>query len=467
MRSSDSAELSWGANNMPINPIVMDYLLKKNKKPDPLAMTPTPIPPSSNFDVAESSSPMAMKGNLPTPPVEPNPFALTLDDVNRPGLTETMFDTPAPDAEPPQMADVAPIMPPAAMPSKPAQIAATPEPTPEIPPVPAPQAKESPFKGSLSVIGKALAGYADARNAGIDKKSNFLETLQNNNRQAEVEGREKVKFDQEQSTIKNASDPKSPESRFAQSYMAKLTGRKPAEFKDFSYQRAKELLPTVEKAWAAEEAMETRKATQAAAHNTKHDSDQDRLEHNAIQAVQSLRGDKSLADAESKRDAAITVHQTIQNLKEQKRMPSKLEYYDLLGQMWKARTGSAPTDQAIKDLDSTTFKGDLGKAITYISGQTAPATTEGVLNNIQSFAEDSGRMADRLHAGYMKTHLIKPSGLDDDRWAPIASTGRGISFDEAVRKGAGNGNEVRRKTADGRIIVYDALTKKPLREETL
>lgn len=32
---------------------------------------------------------------------------------------------------------------------------------------------------------------------------------------------------------------------------------------------------------------------------------------------------------------------------------------------------------------------------------------------------------------------------------------------------SGGSNEVRRKTADGRIIVYDAVTKKPLREETV
>lgn len=446
---------------MPTNPIVLDYLLKKKQGLDPFA--------PSNFDVSESSSPMATKGMLPAPAAAPSPFKLTMDDITRPSLSDQLLNpaAPPPPAEPPQMPVDAPAPAPAPMASKPAETSMMPPIPAAGPAAPAPQPKDDPLKGGLSALAQGLAAYADASNAGIGQKSEFFKNMKEGNRQAELEGREKIKFDQEQSAIKNASDPTSPESKFAQSYMAKLTGRKVGEFKEFSYQRAKELLPTVEKAWAAQEAMETRKATQMAAHNTKHDSDQDRLEHNAIQSVQSLRGDKSLADAESKRDAAITVHQTIQNLKEQKRMPSKLEYYDLLGQMWKARTGTAPTDQAIKDLDSSTFKGDLGKAITYITGQTAPATTEGVLNNIQAFAEDSGRMADRLHAGYMKTHLIKPSGLDDDRWTPIASTGRGISFDEAVRKGAGNANEVRRKTADGRVIVYDALTKKPLREEKL
>lgn len=164
----------------------------------------------------------------------------------------------------------------------------------------------------------------------------------------------------------------------------------------------------------------------------KYQQEQDRLEQNAMTRTASLRGDKSLSDAESKRDASITVYNTISKIKGENRMPSKLEYYDLLGQMWKARTGASPTDQALKDLDSKTFKGDIGRAYTYITGNTAPATTQQVLDNIQSFARDSGEQADQFHGGYMRTHLLKPKGLAEDRWNPIATTGRGLSFKEAT-----------------------------------
>lgn len=163
------------------------------------------------------------------------------------------------------------------------------------------------------------------------------------------------------------------------------------------------------------------------------DKEQNRLEHEARQAVQSLRGDKSLADAESKRDASITVFNTIEDIKSKNRLPSKLEYYDLLGQMWKARTGAAPTDSAIRDLDAKTFQGDIAKAATYFTGQPVGATTEGVLNNIQDFARTSGLQADQLHEGYMSTHLIKPTGLRQERWLPILQTGRGKSFSDAVK----------------------------------
>lgn len=159
---------------------------------------------------------------------------------------------------------------------------------------------------------------------------------------------------------------------------------------------------------------------------------EDTVEGQSINRLSSLRGDPSLKDAESKRDASITVYNTIADLKKKGEMPSKLVYYDLLGQMWKARTGQAPTDQAIKDLDQKTFKGDLSKAAAYITGKTVSPATGSVLDNIQDFAKDSGLQADEFHASYMKPHLIKPEGLSDKRWQNILQTNRGRSFADAT-----------------------------------
>jgi hypothetical protein len=160
---------------------------------------------------------------------------------------------------------------------------------------------------------------------------------------------------------------------------------------------------------------------------------QDHLEQQAISRVSGIKGDASLARTELQRDAAIQAYKTIAEIKAEGRLPSQIEYYDIIGQMWKARTGQAPTDQAIKDLDAKTFKGDLGKATQFFTGKPAGRTTEAVLANIQNFAKSSGQQADKLHEGYMRTHLIKPAGLDDDRWQPILNTGRGTSFAEAIR----------------------------------
>ena len=166
--------------------------------------------------------------------------------------------------------------------------------------------------------------------------------------------------------------------------------------------------------------------------SNKENQQQDKLEGQAIQRVTNLRGDASMARTENQRDAAIQAYNTIKRVKEEGRLPSQIEYYDLLGQMWKARTGSSPTDQAIRDLDAKTLKGSLAKAYQYFSGKPAGITTSEILDNVQAFASDSGMQADKLHSGYMKSHLIKPTGLNNDRWQNILSTHRGLDFQEAT-----------------------------------
>lgn len=168
------------------------------------------------------------------------------------------------------------------------------------------------------------------------------------------------------------------------------------------------------------------------AKDQKYTNEQDRLEAQAIDRLSKLRGDQSLARTENQRDAAIQAFNTIDRVKKEGRMPSQLEYYDILGQMWKARTGASPTDQALRDLDAKTFKGDLGKAFQYFSGKPAGVTTGDVLQNIQDFAADSGLQSDKFHSSYMDSHKLKPSGLEQSRWDPILNSHRGTSFVEAT-----------------------------------
>lgn len=165
----------------------------------------------------------------------------------------------------------------------------------------------------------------------------------------------------------------------------------------------------------------------------KQQSEQDKLESQAMNRVSGIRGDASLKRVEDQRDAAIQAFNTAAQIKSENRAPNQIEYYDLLGQMWKARTGASPTDQAIRDLDAKTFKGDIGKAFQYFSGEPAPRTTRAVMQSIQNFADNTGKQADKMHDGYMSTHLIKPKGLSDDRWKPILETNRGLSFSDATK----------------------------------
>lgn len=168
------------------------------------------------------------------------------------------------------------------------------------------------------------------------------------------------------------------------------------------------------------------------AQDQKYSNEQDRLEQQAIDRLSRLRGDQSLARTENQRDAAIQAYNTIDRVKNEGRDPSQLEYYDILGQMWKARTGSSPTDQAIRDLDAKTFKGSLGKAYQYFSGKPAGVTTPEILQNIQDFAADSGLQSDKFHEAYMGSHKIKPSGLEEKRWQPLFNSHRGMSFVEGT-----------------------------------
>lgn len=166
----------------------------------------------------------------------------------------------------------------------------------------------------------------------------------------------------------------------------------------------------------------------------KESNEQDKLEQNAISRVASVRGDPSIARIESQRDAASIAFNTIQKAKNDGREITQTEYYDTLGQLWKARTGASPTDQAIKDLDINTIQGALHKKLTWVDGKPRGATSQEVVNALQKFIEDSGNQADKLHEGYMKPRLIKPFGLSQERWKSIQESGRGLTYADATKE---------------------------------
>jgi len=160
--------------------------------------------------------------------------------------------------------------------------------------------------------------------------------------------------------------------------------------------------------------------------------DQDKLAQQAQAQVNTVRGDQSLQKIETQRDASISAYNTLQNVASQNRLPSQLEYTDLLGQMIKSRTGAAPTNEMMKDLNTPTVKQGLNKLYTLVTGQTAPGNTQDVINNLKDFAKQTGMQADQLHEGYMKSRLVMPPGMDPNNWNAIASNARGMSFAQAT-----------------------------------
>lgn len=198
------------------------------------------------------------------------------------------------------------------------------------------------------------------------------------------------------------------------------------------------LIDTMMKAKASEDA---RKLGLAQAQSNKelslglrNDQQQDKLEQNAKQMVANLRGDKSLARTEEQRDAAAVAYNRLNEIQASGKGVNPIDYTDILGQIYKARTGTAPSESIMKDIHQATAKGSLDKAYTYVTGQQAPATTKDITSSLMNMAQSMGKQADAFHQGYMNSHLIKPSGLDDARWQPIIQTGRGMSFAEATKQ---------------------------------
>lgn len=327
-------------------------------------------------------------------------------------------------------------------------------------PAPRPATSSSGSEGG-DAIAMALSGLGDAFAARGGQNTDALAKTT-----ALIQGRpklalEKKQLEQQSSLMEGEADPNSATSRAHQQYMIKL-GADPETVKGLS---ATQLAPmealhekvygidatTKERLLAAQIAADqrtqtskenrlSREATLSAGQSNRDatlalrgDQQQDRIEQNAIARLSSIRGDSSMARIEQQRDAAIQAMDTIKNIKNGTLTNSGAVYNDLLGQLWRARTGSTPTDQVMQHLNDKTAKGDLAGAFTYITGSPAGKTTQEIMKNLENFVKTTGQKADKMHDAYMSTHLIKPTGLDDDRWQNIVKTHRGQSFAEAAQ----------------------------------
>ncbi len=238
------------------------------------------------------------------------------------------------------------------------------------------------------------------------------------------------------------NDPNSATSQNSRAMLLRISPdlAKDPSFQSMTAQMIKDKMPFTDafiKAQTAKDMKELQleylKNQKLALSQNQHNSEQDRLEAQAQQRILSLRGDQSLARTELQRDAATSAYTLLEQAKREGRKLTKPEYFDLLGQVWQARTGKSPTDQDIKNLDTQTFNGDINKMTSYWTGKPAGASTQEVYNNLQQFVAHTGQKADLDHEAYMAPHLIKPQGLDDNRWQPIVNTARGRSFADVVK----------------------------------
>lgn len=173
---------------------------------------------------------------------------------------------------------------------------------------------------------------------------------------------------------------------------------------------------------------------------TKDSNHQDLLEQQARNQILSIRGDASLKNIENQRDAAITAFNRISEVEKKGGVINPIDYVDILGQIYRARTGSAPTNEVLSTAKQETLKGNYGKAYTYFTGDQSPATTPQIMASLKDMARSMGEQTDSMHEAYMKPHMDMPTGLKQDRAKRLVDLGRGMSFAEATAKNAGNNN---------------------------
>lgn len=164
---------------------------------------------------------------------------------------------------------------------------------------------------------------------------------------------------------------------------------------------------------------------------TKESQQQDKLEEQYRKSFQQIRGDPALKRVEEQRDAAAIVYNRIKEVKDHGQVLNPVDYVDMLGQAYKARTGTAPTNEVLEQARQATAKGNYGKAYTFFTGQQAPATTESIMQSLQDMALSMGTQADKFHDGYMRSRMRPPKGLAHDRVENVKAE-RGMSFAEAT-----------------------------------
>ncbi len=392
----------------------------------------------SSFDVATSDNTVTQNGrpeSLPamSPPTSPS----SQQPVELPPAPVEPLVEPVPTPKPEAVASVAPAAP--ESPKSPAPV------MPTMPVGPSDNDRRQELldaankKARMSAIPAAIAGVGGA----IGNAAQAFGVHPDTGAEKDILDRAHAREEGEKVDIEKgiSNDPNSEASRSARALILQIAPQMAQQpgFNEMSDQEIRNKLPLVDtmmKARASEDAkklaLEQLKATKSLALSEKDSQFQDRAINSAMSRIAGVRGDPSLARTENQRDASSSAYTLLQQARNEGRPLTQPEYYDLLGQLWQARTGRAPTAEAMRDLDAKTFQGHLNKVATYFSGKPAGATTQAALDNLQQFVKHTGEFADKQHEAYMVAHLMKPAGVSEEAWAPIKATARGRSFADTV-----------------------------------
>lgn len=412
------------SGDLTVDPSVADFKL------------PSANSTQSSFDVNTSAAPVTMGGATP---------AMPTGNLTQPN---TSLPAPTPVATPPMpegSVTPTPIAPAAKAPGAPGTEAA-----------PAPKAGEAPLAQNLSDNDerqKMLAAEAQKRKLGViplliggagDAISQAATAFGGQagtpvlDKIAEMESKniegDKAQFEE---NLKN--DPTSDVSKSYQKVLGMMMGKPPTDpdIQKMSANTIASQLPEVEKFMAKELGLKQIQANKELSMAMQKGNERDRMWNQAVQTINQIRGDKPLVDSEVMRNGAISAYQAIDNIQKQGRAPNQFEYVDLLGQLWKARTGATLTNEELKAMDPKTLQSQLGPIATYFTGDPKAITTPAATAALKQFVIQSGKTADQIHDNYMQTRGIGAAATrmkdlypeDADRLTKMA---RGQSFAEAT-----------------------------------
>jgi hypothetical protein len=296
------------------------------------------------------------------------------------------------------------------------------------------------------LIAKSVGGIGDAISASVGqtgKGMSGVDSVIGAQKQGALDkfaaGREDVGYQAKIGQQKEMMDPNSDTSKIYQSFVKQMTGKDTT----LPANKIADLLPITVKMYDAQQAAQarrdvgkmnadTRRDNKDFTTGLKDDQQQSRLFQQTKSGIMSIRGDTSLKNIEGQRDAAIMAYNRIGQIEKSGKGMNPVDYVDILGQVYKARTGTAPTDIVLKEARQETLKGKYGKAWTLITGQQAPATTKDIQDSLKDMVMHMGIQSDKLHEAYMKPHLVIDPRLNDTDKQTLLKEARGLSFSEAT-----------------------------------
>ncbi len=162
--------------------------------------------------------------------------------------------------------------------------------------------------------------------------------------------------------------------------------------------------------------------------------EQDTYWREGVRGLQSIRGDQQVKDIETQRNAAINGYNRLSQIEAEGKAPNPVDYVDIVGQIYKARTGQAPSEEILKQAVQETGAGKWGQAMTFLTGKQQPATTKDIASSLKDMVAHMGFQADDLHDGVMQAHgsqVLNPN-MSPENVAKLAKIARGKSFVEAT-----------------------------------